>query len=271
MPNIKQAIKDYEQMLLNAAEYSGNKEPGKKIFSASMLGNDMLEIYLKFKHGTKDQIIFEANTLGSIYQLGVDTAADMWNKSKHANQIQYINANRLTYELSNGWIISGEMDQIDVINKVIFDNKVTTATKIQDTITNGKNSSYGLQMSVYQFLLYKQQLKDGIDTPEVYPAVLPMVDKKHSYFQTNKFNALNFIEVETHTVEDTEQLLLDKTNELQAYLDLDEEPGQCQNLFWYARKGQKRRPMKCLHYCDQNKYCKHFSEFNAAKSLLMGL
>jgi hypothetical protein len=235
-----------------------------------MLGSDMLEIYLKYFHGSKNNIQFEANTLGSIYQLGVDTAATKWNEKN--NYQQYINAFRYSVELPNGWTISGEMDQIDTVNKVIFDNKVTTSTAIIGVRKEGKNNSYTLQQGVYKWLLHeyaKRELQK--QKPEIYEAVLPMVDKNFSYFKDNKFNQLNFEILETHTLEDIELLLLEKTNELQTYIDLGQEPDQCRNLYWFGKRGQKKKPMKCIFYCDQNSHCSHYSERNAMKNMLGNL
>lgn len=264
MSNTQQAILDYEKMLLSASEYSGNRESKKKIFSASMLGSEMLPIYLKFFHGSEKQKKFEANTVGSIYQLGVDSAADKWNEKFIP---QYENAKRLTYELSNGWIFSGEMDQIDHINKVIFDNKVVTSTAISKVKSEGKNNGYALQMAGYQLLVYKDLEARGLK-PEVYPVVLPMVDKKFSHYGNNKYETLNFIKPDIFSIKELERILVDKTDLLQEYIDAEMEPAQCVDLWWYGFKGKPKRKMKCLFYCDQSKNCKHLTDHNVMKNLL---
>jgi len=49
--NMKLNWKEFvEQALLNGTKYKGNKEKEKKIFSASMLGNTVLQNYLKYKY-----------------------------------------------------------------------------------------------------------------------------------------------------------------------------------------------------------------------------
>ena len=256
----KIACKDYEKMLLDATVYSGNKEPGHKRFSASMLGSDLLQNFYNYKHGSSDSIQFEANTFGSIYQLGVDLACK--------DNIQYLSAKRLSHTLDNGWEISGEMDQIDVINKVIFDNKVTTLTTIKSIRKEGKNHGYALQLGVYKWLLSK--LERG-----PYTTVLPVVDKGFSYFNEKSPNQLEFVDVETYDPNEIELMLYEKTNELQTFIDLDEEPAECSNLFWFARKGQRKKKMRCIHYCDYSAKCKYynheneyFAERNAVNDLL---
>ncbi len=270
MSNIEQAKIDFEKMLLEASTYSGNKEPEKKIFSASMLGTDLLQIYLKYYHGSKDQTRFGMNTLGSIYQLGADVAADSWNQ-KHSPTMkpQYQQALRLTYTLPNGWIISGEMDHVDWKNKVIIDNKVTTESAVTKVKQEGIHNGYGLQMATYQFLLYMHMREQGEKFPDVFGVLLPMVNKSFSHYKkANKFEILNMIEPDTHTLNDVEALLIEKTNLLQEYIDLETPPPECENLWWFGFGAATKRKMRCLYYCDQSKHCSHLSEHNEMTNLL---
>jgi len=257
----KEGCQFIEDTLVAAARYSGNQKSHKKQLSASQLGNDDLQIYLKYMHGGKDSTQFEANTFGSIYHLGAEVA--FRNIPEVETELP------LQYALSNGWLITGTVDLVLNKYKVIADHKTTTATSISSTIKDGKNSSYGLQMGVYKWLLFKnRQVND-------YSAVLPMVDKGFSYFKANKFNQLAFVAIDTHSLEDIEAMLLEKTNKLQEYIDLGVEPAECANLFWYAPRGQKKKRMRCLHYCDQADNCKAFKEdYSAQQSVaqsLMGL
>ncbi len=259
-------------MLLESAEYSGNKEPEKKIFSASMLGTDILQIYLKYYHGSKKQNRFGMNTAGSVYQLGADVAADNWNQKHHANKIQYQQALRLTYTLPNGWIVSGEMDHIDWINKVIVDNKLVTETSVLKVQKEGKNNGYSLQMAVYQFLLYEYMIEQGEKNPEVFKVLLPMVNKGHSlYKKVNKTEIMNMIEPDTHTIEDIKLLLIEKTNLLQEYIDSEEVPPECDNLWWFGFGAAPKRKMRCLFYCDQAEHCPNLTEHNQMSNLLSQL
>jgi len=246
---VKKACDAYEKILIEGTEYTGNSEAKKKIISASQLGNDDLQIYLKYVNGSKHKSEYTAATVGSIYQLGVDKCFE--------GRDGYVSAYRMKYDLPNGWTVSGECDQIDLANKVIFDNKVTTATSIASTIKDGKNSGYGLQMGVYKFLLYEEAIAAGKE-PIEFTAVLPMVDKGFSYFKKPKYNQLTFVEVETYSIEDIKQMLIDKSDKIQEYIDMEVEPPQCTNLFWYAEKGKARKPMRCIHYCDQVANCKHY-------------
>jgi len=235
-----------EDTLVAAAAYGGNQTSMKKQISASQLGNDDLQLYLKYMHGGKDGAEFEANTFGSIYHLGAEKA--------FAGIPDVETEMSMKYMLPNGWLVTGSVDLILHKYKVIADHKTTTATSIASTIKDGKNSSYGLQMAVYKLLLSKERnLHD-------YSAVLPMVDKSFSYFKKNKYNQLTFVDMETFSVEDTERLLVEKTNRLQEFIDLGQEPAECANLFWYGPKGGKRKRMRCIHYCDQSNNCPYYKD-----------
>jgi hypothetical protein len=254
--NVQKACKEYEEVLLKAAEYGGNKEKNKKIFSASMLGNDMLQNFLKFKHGSGESTQFEANTLGSIYQLGVDSAVDKTTEHK----LKYTSAMRIKVKLKNDWIISGEMDQIDWENQVIFDNKVTTSTTIGKINSESRNHSYALQMAVYRWLLHENAIANEEEDIE-FDTVLAVVDKGFSYFKKNKYNQLTFIETETYSFEDIEELLLKATNELDQYIELDQMPSKCKNVFPYKERGSTiTKPMRCIHYCDVAKHCPYYNQ-----------
>lgn len=259
MSNIQQSINDYEKMLLNATQYSGNSKAGTKKYSASMLGNNVLQNYLKIMNGSTDKPKFGANSIGSLYQLGVDEATRRWNELEPG---RYEFAKRLEYTLPNGWVISGEMDQIDMELKVIFDNKVSTATTISKIRSEGKTHGYALQLAVYKWLMWKEY-------GELYQTALPVVDKGHSFFKTNKNECLENIEVFTYEPEDIELMLIEKTDELQTFVDLGQEPEMCTDLWIMARKGSAPKRMKCLYYCDQNKNCKHYNvDYNAVNTLL---
>ncbi len=244
----KQGCQFIEDTLCKAAAYSGNQKSHKKEISASQLGNDDLQLYLKYMNGGKDSTKFEANTAGSIYHLGAEAAFE--NVSDTQTELS------MRYELSNGWIVTGTVDLILHMFKIIADHKLTTGTSISSTVKEGRNSSYALQMGVYKLLLKKNHDLDD------YTAILPMVDKSFSYFKKNKYDQLTFVEVETHSLEDIEQMLIDKTNKLQEYIDLGLEPPECKNLFWYAPKGQARKTMRCIYYCDQRENCASYKKRN---------
>ena len=250
-----QWIEDYEKLLVSAASYSGSKTPGNKSISASSLSNDMLQLYLDFKYGKKEGTKFEASHLGSIYQLGVDKACE-------GNQ-QYISGKRFRYTLSNGWELSGEIDQIDLVNKVIIDNKVSTATALKKVMTEGLNHQYALQLGVYK-LLANKNLNDSFST------ALAFVDKSASYFKPTSGQTMNYLNIETHDVATIEQMAIDKTNQLQEYIDNDIMPERCTDLFPFKSKGYTRA-MRCIYYCSYSSVCPYNNQYSADNHILANL
>lgn len=236
-----------EQTILDATTYTGNKEKNKKIFSASMLSQDTLQNYYKFKFGSKDSTQFEANTFGSCFHTGVETIFNNLNSKLIETE------KSLEYELDNGWTISGSIDLILHEFKMILDWKTTTATTIKNVYAEREKNGYALQLGVYRLLVLKCLGED-------YFTSLGMIDKGHSYFKTNKNKHLEFIEVETYSPEEIEKMLYDKTNQLQQFIDLDQEPEECENLWIFRRSGHKPRRMKCLYYCDQADNCKYYNK-----------
>ena len=248
--NVKKASQFIENILLAAAEYTGNMDSGKKQLSASQLSSNDLEIYLKYKHGGNKSTQFEANTFGSIYHLGAELAfKDVPNTETEMS---------LSFMLDNGWLITGSIDLVLKDFKVFADHKTTTKTSIEKNIKAGKHGQYAMQMAVYKFLLAKNGYGE-------YENVLPIVDKGFSYYKPNKFNQLTFLQVETHSLEDIEAMLYEKTNRIQEYIDLDIPPEACADRFPYRPKGGKFRHMKCLFYCDQRDACPVYAEENNKK------
>ena len=254
-------IVDYEKLLLAATGYSGNKKKEQKLISASSLGNDMLQLYLDYRHGKTEDKKFEASNVGSMFQLGVDKACG--DAMEGFENPQYISAKRFTHTLPNGWVVSGEIDQLDTVNKVIIDNKVSTATAKKKVLTEGLGHQYALQLGVYKYLVHKNLGED-------YSGALAFVDKSASYFKPTSGDTMNYMNVKTYDYEEIEELLIKKSNELQEYIDLDEEPGVCENRFPFKSKSITKM-MRCIHYCSFNQVCEHYNPNTAAKSFAENL
>lgn len=249
--------KDYvRQTFLKKTRYTGNKEPGRRVFSGSMLGNDPLINYLKFKHGSNDDTEFGANTLGSVFHLGAEEVF----KEEPNTDTEF----SLSRKLDNGWTISGSIDLILHDYKKIVDWKLTTATTIKNVNKERRRNNYVLQLGVYKYLMYHA-------TKEVYETALGVADKGFSHFKDNKNDQLELMDLATFDVDEIEAMLYEKTNELDEYIKLDQEPPRCKNLFVYAPRGQRAIKMRCRHYCDNNMHCSHFNEEQDAINSILNL
>lgn len=263
----EQAAQDYTNLLVSASAYSGESRAQQKVFSASMLGNDMLQNYLSWKYGKSDKNKYGANTTGSIYQLGCDSAVDKYSEAGSDQSMityadgsivsRYESALRIQRTLPNGWTISGEMDQIDHKLKVIIDNKVVSGTAFKEIMKNDIDHQYNLQLSTYQWLLEP--------THGRYEAMLSIVNKAGAAIRNDQYATLH---LNTHSSEDIEAAFIAETDALSFYIDNDMAPERC-DIFKYGKT--KDIPNRCAFYCDHNHHCPHYSDYKREKDLISAL
>jgi len=256
----EQAAQDYTNLLVSASAYSGESRAQQKVFSASMLGNDMLQNYLSWKYGKSDKSKYGANTTGSIYQLGCDSAVTK-NKdiigSFDQAEPRYQSALRIQRTLSNGWTVSGEMDQVDHKLKVIIDNKMVSGIAFKEIMKNDIDHQYNLQLSTYQWLLEP--------THGRYEAMLSIVNKAGAAIRNDQYATLH---LNTHSSEDIEAAFIAETDALSFYIDNDMIPERC-DIFKYGKT--KDIPNRCALYCDHNHHCPHYSDYKREKDLISAL
>ena len=232
---------------MDKTRYSGSSEPNVKTFSVSSLGQDLLRNYYDFTQGKTLDNEFGHNTAGSLYQLGVDDVFKNSNK--------YHSAIRMNYQLPNGWKVSGEMDQVDTVNKIIIDNKLlgkTSIDKIKKAIKNDTIHNYQLQLAGYRMLMYKNH---GVP----YRSVLAVFNKSSNVMLKASGKPLLWFEFSTPTLEAIEQMYIDRTNDLQHHLDNDIVPDQCVDIAWGKMKG-RNIPITCTYFCGHNIICKYFNK-----------
>ncbi len=218
-------------------QYSGSKSPGELKISASSLNDDPLRLYLKYKHGSIDKDEFTASTIGTIFQLGAD--------SIFGNKDGYEIATRRSIELDNGFTVSGEIDLGHLPTKSIIDFKVLSGPGYNSALKNDMNSTYNLQQAVYLLLF-----------PEYENAHLFLVNKAGSL---TKGNIKNLLKLQVHTKETIMEKLINKTNLLKEFIDADQMPNQCSDIWDFGKtKGQANR---CQSYCDYNKVCPHYQQY----------
>ena len=262
----QQAAEDYTNLLINTTQYSGNSKANTKIFSVSSLGGEPLQNYLSWKYGRTDKKVYGANTHGSIYQLGCDSAVDKFNANADSSddkallltgEPRYQSALRITRELSNGWTISGEMDHLDHKLKVIIDNKVVSGSAYKEIMKNSPDHSYNLQQAGYQWLLEPQYGH--------YEAILSIINKGGAAVRNDIYTTLH---LNTHPTDLIEAAFIAETDVLQFYIENDIPPPQC-DIFKYGKT--KDIPNRCALYCDHNHHCPHYSPYKKEKDIIARL
>jgi hypothetical protein len=93
-------LQQIEKKLLDKTQYGGNKEPMVKAISASELGNDLLQIYLRYKYGVPDSTEFGQDTIGSLMHIALqDILKDEYEVEK-----------KYQYQFSNNWFLTGSIE-----------------------------------------------------------------------------------------------------------------------------------------------------------------
>jgi len=132
---------DYSKQILKELQYSGNNKPEQKEISASMVGSDLQQCLLRYKHGTIPSESIGQSEIGSLVHLGLNNI-DFGDKVLREYNIKM---------LYKDWTISGTVDRIDLENQMITDTKVTKTYTIQ-SIENDDMHPYRLQVNLYRIL-----------------------------------------------------------------------------------------------------------------------
>lgn len=249
---------EYTKVLVDSTQYSGNRKANEKIFSASMLGGEVLQNYFRWRYGNKEKTKFSAQTLGSIYQLGCDA---IFKKKEYSKK--YLSGLRLQYTLPNDWILSGEIDQLDLENKIIIDNKVVSGSAYKEIIKNNEDHEYNLQLATYRLLLEK----NGYGSH--WEGMLSVNNKAGAAIRNDQYE---MIHLNMFNSTDIEFLITDATNTLNIYIDAFLEnpetkliPQSC-DQFKYGKT--KDVPNRCALYCDYNDVCPYFKPYQQNKAIV---
>lgn len=239
---------DLEQLLLNSTEYSGSAKPGDKVLSASSIGKELYYNILQVKHGkvSSSQDKYGENTIGSIYQHGLDTIIENFGEPG-----RYKYAKRYKKDLGNGWIVSGEYDILDTKYNVVIDGKVLSSSGFSKAKKNEIDSDYNLQVATYAWLVED-------DTGIPHTGALHMVNKSGS---KSKETLLSHMELFMYPPETIKQMFIDRSNNIQKYLDLGTMPDDTFDLCnqnAYGKEGGVFR--RCFSYCDYKDVCPRLQE-----------
>ena len=252
---MKKWAKNYEELILKSTEYSGSREPKAKILSASSINKENYYLMNQYNFEKKKQDSFGANTIGSIYQLGIDAAIQ-----KHDKEGRYEFGRRMTFQLDNGWVISGELDVFDKVENVIIDNKVVSDYAMKDINKNTPDSDYNLQVATYVMLDHMNKSEEDMVRGKVHrePATgaLAIVNKGGSAVKNNIYTTL---ELNMYSPEEMLFMYEEKAKELQHYIDTNTMPEEiCDTAKFGMEKGV---PKRCMLYCDFRDVCQNYSKY----------
>ena len=229
-----------DKNILKLTSYSGDKEPGKKI-SASMFGRDLLEIYLRIKYGVIEKFDMGANTFGSLVHKGLESM-----ECDNCEKEYSISIKRSDYDLS------ATIDLIDHENKVIADYKFVKRYAFEKFDQYG---SYAEQLRFSKYILSKEDPK--YKDYDMYLIMFIKDFEESSVFKKKEIYPIQYIKVEDTM--DTEKKIDLMIEYLNKYIEKDEFPDQCSDLFWRRDPHLNRSvPMKCKKYCSYSDFCPYY-------------
>jgi hypothetical protein len=245
-----------KQLILNNVQYSGYKTEAdsKYYLSASMLSKDDLQCYLSIVNGNQPSIDIDDAVFGTLIHIALE------NIVKNENIDGLLPEYRLSRTLNRDWKIHGTADLVHLNekNKVIeiFDYKTTKNYTVKMFDQDPYKHSYTLQLNVLRWLFEYHYPDYDI----------------HMYlsFFSKDANKVKgepvYIEREVPTI-DVNELLIEKTKRLQEYLENNEAPPKCEDVWTRKYKGMKYAvDAKCEYYCSfgkQTGLCPYYKEPNA--------
>ena len=249
--------KVYEDLILKSTQYSGSREPNAKILSASSINKENYYLMNQYKFQKKEQESFGANTIGSIFQLGIDAAIQ-----KNDSEGRYIFGKRMEFELENGWKISGELDVMDTIENIIIDNKVISPYAYKDVMKNIPSSDYNLQVATYVMLDHISKKQEDIDAGNAHAeqarGALAIINKGGSASKNDIYTTL---ELNMYSPEEMMEMYVLKAQELQHYINTDTMPEEvCDTAKFGMEKGV---PKRCTLYCDYRDVCPNYKKYKS--------
>jgi len=214
-----------EKIIKEKTAYSGTKKEGK-ILTASMVGAEDYQNYLRIKYGIEERESIDQTTIGTLLHLGLEK---IFGKGKR------IKANK------GDWTLEGEYDAF--IDNVLYDFKLTksyTEKKIKENI---ENHPYTLQLNFYRYLLEKEGQK-------VKEMKLVLFFKDGGYDFRRDKNIPDFKEIKVPEI-NIEKIIEEKIKTLNEWLKDESKIERCKDL-WF--RGDK--PIRCIKYCNFRKFCK---------------
>lgn len=248
------AQQDFEELLLKATQYSGSRKSGEKVISASSINREPYFLLVQHLFDKQEQSSYGANTTGSLYQLGLDSAL-----ATHGNG-RWRTAQRLQYTLQNGWTISGEYDIFDTETNTIIDGKVISDYSYKSVMENKIDSDYNLQVATYSMLEHLNKSEEELNKrPLPAKGALHIVNKGGS---AAKNNISKWLDLFMYDADSMLTIYTEKTNQLQEALDAYNKDGSLpEDVCDTAKYGMdKGVPKRCTLYCDYKNVCPHFNK-----------
>jgi len=256
MYNLKKA-------LLNQSKYISGyvNENDDYVISASMVGREPLQNYLDIIYGKQEVDDITDMFIGSCFHEGMRT---YMNKEANYDKSIIGVEKPLHTKLSNGWIISGTADLIVTDNDTveIHDYKTTKAYAVKMFDKEPLSHQYNMQLNVLGYLWKQMHPSFEGEIKLVLDFFVKDADKLKSE------PTLVQREVQQLTNKEIEETLLQKTNELQSYIESGQIPPKCEQL-WPRKVNGVFMNSRCEIWCQFKRICPHYeSPYNKDTAML---
>jgi len=235
------------EKIIEKTQYQGNNEPNIKQISASQFGDELLQIWLRYKYGVIPNEKFTQSTIGSLVHIGIQELI----KNEPEMEIE----KDVLVKFSNGWSLSGSIDIVDNKEKVIYDIKVTKQYTISQLKKEPKHH-YIWQLSVYRYLMKELTGSD-------YDIRLFAVLKDGSDFNVRDGHATphyEIIDLEPISYKEIEKRFNEIVEQLESYEQIGSYPEQCKDLWIRKLKNGNTIKMKCEVYCAYKDVCPYYKQ-----------
>lgn len=249
-------------LMLKGTEYS-NKSDNPYTFTASMIGNEVLQNYLTVVNGTFPTQKVDDTTIGSIFHRGMEEIIKEQEQS--INDILLLGTEQnLQRILDNGWTLSGTADlkfatnlESD-FNLNIHDFKLTKMYAIGKIREDLSGHNYTKQLNILKYLDYWERIESLAPIP-TYNLVIDAFAKDAKAIQGEEIH--HAIEVPEANNDVIEAEILQKTNELQQYIESGEIPPACEDVWPRRMRNGTTINTRCTFYCSHGKSgkCPYFN------------
>lgn len=252
-----------ENIIRNGTRYvSGSKDyiPEDALFiSASQVGAEPLQIYLRIMYGSQEKDDITDATLGTILHHGMEKIVNEQAQALYEESgIEIDTEVPMHIQLPNRWYVTGTADLVvkNGNNLEIHDYKFTKYYALkkfeEEKLSWHQGASphqYTLQLNTLRYLAEKMALVDG------------EVSMHIDYFirDANKLKSEPVHRmVEPPKLNEIENILIEKTNEIQEYIVNAQVPPVCSDLWPRKMNGTFIPDVKCQFYCDMKHVCPYF-------------
>jgi len=234
-----------QSAILENTQYEGNSKPHQKVISASDFGNDLLQIYYRYKFGVPKKQTIGQDTIGTVVHKGIETIF-----KTYADVLTEV---EMDIEICNGWKLSGTADIAIPNEGIIADVKVTKQYTLEK-LKNEPLHSYRLQLNVYRYL-YEKLWKPKMDN--LYLIVF-LKDGGYDFRKMKDKPSLQVVQIDKIPDKIIEKKFHKIVNAIETYEELDIIPDKCQDV-WMRKTKNGSIPVRCMQYCAYNNVCKYFN------------